>query len=141
MRFVFLFSVCLLSVLFLLPYCSRGHAPLLLSLGGWCLATYSFLVLPLLISANYKYPTRWLRNFFCSIPGNCCTYRWICFMCCVLSWFVLCCQKNYEYIEVIGFCLGCSVANQNCQMLISLICVENYVLLTYKQWFSLNFIS
>lgn len=62
-------TVCLLSVLFLLPYCSRGHAPLLLSLGGWCLATYSFLVLPLLISANYKYPTRWLRNFFCSIPG------------------------------------------------------------------------
>ncbi|KAG5898387.1 hypothetical protein JTB14_030365 [Gonioctena quinquepunctata] len=40
--------VCLLSVLFLLPYCSRGHAPLLFSLGGWCLATYSFLVLPVL---------------------------------------------------------------------------------------------
>ncbi|CAG9854473.1 unnamed protein product [Phyllotreta striolata] len=55
-------TVCLLSVVFLLPYCSRGHAPLLLSLGGWCLASYSFLVLPVLISANYKYPVRWLRQ-------------------------------------------------------------------------------
>ncbi|XP_057665130.1 RING finger protein 145 homolog [Diorhabda carinulata] len=55
-------TVCLLSVLFLLPYCSRGHSPLILSLGGWCLASYSFLVLPVLISANYKYPMRWLRQ-------------------------------------------------------------------------------
>ncbi|KAJ8970325.1 hypothetical protein NQ317_003336 [Molorchus minor] len=55
-------TVCLLSVLFLLPYCSRGHAPLLLSLGGWCVTTYSFLVLPVLISANYKYPVRCLRQ-------------------------------------------------------------------------------
>ncbi|XP_060536072.1 RING finger protein 145 homolog [Cylas formicarius] len=62
-------TVCLLSVLLLLPYCSRGHAPLLLSLGGWCLTTYSFLVLPLLISANYKYPVRWLRNISSKLPG------------------------------------------------------------------------
>ncbi|XP_017784221.1 PREDICTED: uncharacterized protein LOC108567925 isoform X1 [Nicrophorus vespilloides] len=62
-------TVCLLSVLFLLPYCSRGHAPLLLSLGGWCVATYSCLVIPLLISANYKYPTRWLKNVFYKLPG------------------------------------------------------------------------
>lgn len=66
----FLISVCLLSVLFLLPYCSRGHSPLLVSLGGWCVATYSFLVLPVLISANYKYPVKWLRKLFSKIPGK-----------------------------------------------------------------------
>ncbi|RZC35520.1 hypothetical protein BDFB_002239 [Asbolus verrucosus] len=63
-------TVCLLSVLFLLPYCSRGHAPLLVSLGGWCVATYSFLVLPVLISANYKYPVRWLRKLVAKLPGK-----------------------------------------------------------------------
>ncbi|KAJ3648922.1 hypothetical protein Zmor_020690 [Zophobas morio] len=62
-------TVCLLSVLFLLPYCSRGHSPLLVSLGGWCVATYSCLVLPVLISANYKYPVRWLRKLFSKIPA------------------------------------------------------------------------
>lgn len=62
-------TVCLLSVVFLLPYCSRNHAPLLLSLGGWCLASYSFLVLPVLISANYKYPVRWLRQLSSKIIG------------------------------------------------------------------------
>ncbi|CAH1169666.1 unnamed protein product [Phaedon cochleariae] len=67
-------TVCLLSVLFLLPYCSRGHAPLLLSLGGWCLATYSFLVLPVLISANYMYPVRWLRQL--SNKGSDLFLRW-----------------------------------------------------------------
>ncbi|KAF7277877.1 uncharacterized protein LOC143201283 [Rhynchophorus ferrugineus] len=61
-------TVCLLSILFLLPYCSRGHVPLLVSLGGWFVATYSFLVLPLLISANYKYPVRWLRSIRQNIP-------------------------------------------------------------------------
>lgn len=61
--FVYYFViVCLISVLLLLPYCSKGHAPLLFSLGGWCLTSYSCLVLPLLISANYKYPVRWLRR-------------------------------------------------------------------------------
>ncbi|KAH1006826.1 uncharacterized protein LOC109543538 isoform X1 [Dendroctonus ponderosae] len=62
-------TVCLLSVLFLLPYCSRGHAPLLVSLGSWFLTTYSFLVLPILISANYKYPVRWLRHIIRKLPG------------------------------------------------------------------------
>ncbi|KAL1501137.1 hypothetical protein ABEB36_006521 [Hypothenemus hampei] len=62
-------TVCLLSVLFLLPYCSRGHAPLLLSLGSWFVTTYSFLVLPILISANYKYPVRWLRHIISKLPG------------------------------------------------------------------------
>lgn len=62
-------TVCLLSVLLLLPYCSRGHAPLLVSLGGWCVASYSCLVLPLLISANYKYPVRWLRQLIQKFPG------------------------------------------------------------------------
>ncbi|KAK9874087.1 hypothetical protein WA026_002443 [Henosepilachna vigintioctopunctata] len=63
-------TVCLLSVLFLLPYCSRGHSPLLVSLGGWCVASYSFLVLPVLISANYKYPVRWLRSLASKLPGQ-----------------------------------------------------------------------
>ncbi|ERL91334.1 hypothetical protein D910_08666 [Dendroctonus ponderosae] len=63
-------TVCLLSVLFLLPYCSRGHAPLLVSLGSWFLTTYSFLVLPILISANYKYPVRWLRHIIRKLPGK-----------------------------------------------------------------------
>ncbi|GLV44662.1 TRC8 ring finger protein [Carabus blaptoides fortunei] len=62
-------TVCLLSVLFLLPYCGRGHAPLLLGLGGMWLATYSFLVLPVLISANYKYPVRWLRRLIQHSPA------------------------------------------------------------------------
>ncbi|KAK9704021.1 hypothetical protein QE152_g28535 [Popillia japonica] len=62
-------TVCLLSVLFLLPYCSKGHTPLLLSLGGWCLATYTCLVLPVLISANYKYPAKWLKKLINNIPG------------------------------------------------------------------------
>ncbi|CAH0551870.1 unnamed protein product [Brassicogethes aeneus] len=62
-------TVCLLSVLFLLPYCSRGHSPLLVSLGGWCVATYSCLVLPVMISANYKYPVRWIRQLIAKTPG------------------------------------------------------------------------
>ncbi|XP_018328894.1 uncharacterized protein LOC108739481 [Agrilus planipennis] len=62
-------TVCLLSVLFLLPYCSKGHTPLLLKLGGVWLVTYSCLVLPVLISANYKYPVRWLRMLLVNIPG------------------------------------------------------------------------
>ncbi|CAG9764831.1 unnamed protein product [Ceutorhynchus assimilis] len=61
-------TVCLLSVLFLLPYCSRGHTPILLIFGSWFLTTYSFLVLPLLISANYKYPVRWLRHIIRKLP-------------------------------------------------------------------------
>ncbi|XP_044745618.1 uncharacterized protein LOC123307398 [Coccinella septempunctata] len=60
-------TVCLLSILFLLPYFSRGHTPLLLSLGGWCVASYSFLVLPLLISANYKYQVRWIKTLVTKI--------------------------------------------------------------------------
>ncbi|XP_045460881.1 uncharacterized protein LOC123671202 [Harmonia axyridis] len=61
-------TVCLLSILFLLPYFSRGHTPLLLSLGGWCVASYSFLVLPVLISANYKYQVRWIKTIATKLP-------------------------------------------------------------------------
>ncbi|XP_067012374.1 E3 ubiquitin-protein ligase AMFR [Anabrus simplex] len=46
-------SVCLLSVVLLLPYLARGHASILV--GGVGLA-YSCLVIPMVISANYKYP-------------------------------------------------------------------------------------
>nr|XP_023022023.1 uncharacterized protein LOC111510351 [Leptinotarsa decemlineata] len=76
-------TVCLLSVLFLLPYCSRGHAPLLFSLGGWCLATYSCLVLPVLISANYKYPVRWLRRLGNKLVGLFVKYY-------VPAWYIMC---------------------------------------------------
>ncbi|CAG9789154.1 unnamed protein product [Diatraea saccharalis] len=50
--------VWLLSLVLLLPYWApRG---LLLALGGaWLMAAYTCLVLPVLISANYRYPARW----------------------------------------------------------------------------------
>ncbi|CAH2094543.1 unnamed protein product [Euphydryas editha] len=50
--------VWLISIVFLLPYWApRG---LLVALGGaWLMAAYTCLVLPLLISANYRYPARW----------------------------------------------------------------------------------
>ncbi|XP_049877528.1 uncharacterized protein LOC126374834 [Pectinophora gossypiella] len=50
--------VWLLSVVLLLPYWApRG---LLLALGGaWLMAAYTCLVVPVLISANYRYPARW----------------------------------------------------------------------------------
>lgn len=50
--------VWLISLVFLLPYWApRG---LLVALGGaWLMAAYTCLVIPLLISANYRYPARW----------------------------------------------------------------------------------
>ncbi|XP_050672038.1 uncharacterized protein LOC126970255 [Leptidea sinapis] len=50
--------VWLISLVLLLPYWApRG---LLVALGGaWLMAAYTCLVLPVLISANYKYPARW----------------------------------------------------------------------------------
>ncbi|KAJ8713910.1 hypothetical protein PYW08_007530 [Mythimna loreyi] len=50
--------VWLLSLVFLLPYWApRG---LLVALGGaWLMAAYTCLVVPVLISANYKYPATW----------------------------------------------------------------------------------
>ncbi|XP_026314970.1 uncharacterized protein LOC113226532 isoform X2 [Hyposmocoma kahamanoa] len=50
--------VWLLSVVLLLPYWApRG---LLVALGGaWLMAAYTCLVVPVLISANYRYPARW----------------------------------------------------------------------------------
>lgn len=50
--------VWLLSLVFLLPYWApRG---LLVALGGaWLMAAYTCLVVPVLISANYRYPARW----------------------------------------------------------------------------------
>lgn len=65
-------SVCLLSVLLLLPYCCKGCAPLIFSLGGVWLAMYTCFVLPILISANYKYPVRWIKHIFYVIPSKYC---------------------------------------------------------------------
>ncbi|XP_013139174.1 PREDICTED: uncharacterized protein LOC106103828 isoform X1 [Papilio polytes] len=50
--------VWLLSVVLLLPYWApRG---LFVALGGaWLMAAYTCLVVPVLISANYRYPARW----------------------------------------------------------------------------------
>ncbi|KOB75407.1 TRC8-like protein [Operophtera brumata] len=50
--------VWLLSLVLLLPYWApRG---LLVALGGaWLMAAYTCLVVPVLISANYRYPARW----------------------------------------------------------------------------------
>lgn len=57
-QFHYLISVWLLSVVLLLPYWApRG---LLVALGGaWLMAAYTCLVVPVLISANYRYPARW----------------------------------------------------------------------------------
>ncbi|XP_072930027.1 uncharacterized protein [Epargyreus clarus] len=51
-------TVWLISLVFLLPYWApRG---LFVALGGaWLMAAYTCLVLPVLISANYRYPARW----------------------------------------------------------------------------------
>lgn len=131
-------SVCLLSVLFLLPYCSRGHAPLLVSLGGWCVATYSFLVLPVLISANYKYPVRWLRQLMTKLIGkiqlvylefyfkvilfhslwfdfsefNCCVY--LCFAIYIIFWNI---RKMRKYFKCWKF-LNCFSAKT---------CLQQYI--------------
>ncbi|XP_015587581.1 uncharacterized protein LOC107264153 [Cephus cinctus] len=52
-------SVCLLSAVLLLPYCPRGPLPLLPSPAP---ALYSALVLPVVFSANYRYPVAILKT-------------------------------------------------------------------------------
>ncbi|XP_063216301.1 uncharacterized protein LOC134527506 isoform X2 [Bacillus rossius redtenbacheri] len=49
-------TVCLLSVVLLLPYLARGHIPLMVGSMG---LAYSCLVLPMVVSINYKYPLAW----------------------------------------------------------------------------------
>ncbi|KAF5308162.1 hypothetical protein FQR65_LT06342 [Abscondita terminalis] len=61
-------TVCLLTILLLLPYCFKGQVPLILRLGGVWLITYSCIVLPLLISANYMYPIKWLKWLTSNAP-------------------------------------------------------------------------
>lgn len=58
LKVTFNVSVWLLSLVLLLPYWApRG---LLVALGGaWLMAAYTCLVVPVLISANYKYPASW----------------------------------------------------------------------------------
>jgi hypothetical protein len=60
-------TVCLLSVVLLLPYFARGHASVLVSSMG---IAYSCLVLPMVISANYKYSVNGLRPMIANIKGK-----------------------------------------------------------------------
>ncbi|XP_043274299.1 E3 ubiquitin-protein ligase synoviolin A-like [Venturia canescens] len=52
-------SVCLLSAVLLLPYCPRGPLPLLPPPAP---TLYSVLVLPVVLSANYRYPVSALKT-------------------------------------------------------------------------------
>lgn len=52
-------SVCLLSAVLLLPYCPRGPLPLLPSPAP---VLYSAFVLPVVLSANYRYPVPTLKT-------------------------------------------------------------------------------
>jgi len=61
-------TVCLLSVVLLLPYFARGHASVLVSSMG---IAYSCLVLPMVISANYKYSVNGLRPMIVNIREKC----------------------------------------------------------------------
>jgi hypothetical protein len=63
----FVLAVCLLSVVLLLPYFARGHASVLVSSVG---IAYSCLVLPMVISANYKYSVNGLRPMIVNIKGK-----------------------------------------------------------------------
>lgn len=60
-------TVCLLSVVLLLPYFARGHASVLVSSMG---IAYSCLVLPMVISANYKYSVNGFRPMIANIKGE-----------------------------------------------------------------------
>jgi hypothetical protein len=64
---MYYFAVCLLSVVLLLPYFARGHASVLVSSMG---IAYSCLVLPMVISANYKYSLSGLRPMVINIKGK-----------------------------------------------------------------------
>lgn len=59
-------SVCLLSAILLLPYCPRGPLPLLPPPAP---ALYSALVLPFVLSANYRYPVSALKTIVEGIKG------------------------------------------------------------------------
>ncbi|XP_059471160.1 E3 ubiquitin-protein ligase RNF139-like [Neocloeon triangulifer] len=59
-------SVCLLSVILLLPYLVRSHASSLLVSTATNLV-YSCLVLPIVVSAHYKYPLSGLGSVFGTI--------------------------------------------------------------------------
>uniref|UniRef100_A0A1B6JAG1 RING-type domain-containing protein n=1 Tax=Homalodisca liturata TaxID=320908 RepID=A0A1B6JAG1_9HEMI len=61
-------TVCLLSIVLLLPYLAGGHASILV--GGVGLG-YSCLVLPMVISANYKYPVSLLKAFVVKLKERC----------------------------------------------------------------------
>ncbi|KAG7204230.1 hypothetical protein KM043_002058 [Ampulex compressa] len=60
-------SVCLLSAVLLLPYCPRGPLPLLPSPAP---VLYSALVLPVVLSANYRYPVSALRTIVQMVKGG-----------------------------------------------------------------------
>ncbi|XP_014610516.1 PREDICTED: uncharacterized protein LOC106790259 [Polistes canadensis] len=60
-------SVCLLSAVLLLPYCPRGPLPLLPSPAP---ALYSALVLPVVFSANYRYPVYTLKALVEATAGG-----------------------------------------------------------------------
>jgi len=59
-------SVCLLSAVLLLPYCPRGPLPLLPSPAP---VLYSALVLPVVLSANYRYPVPTLKTLAEAVKG------------------------------------------------------------------------
>lgn len=60
-------AVCLLSVVLLLPYLAGGHASIFVGGVGLC---YSCLVLPMVISANYRYPVSALKAFAIKVEGK-----------------------------------------------------------------------
>ncbi|XP_046492335.1 RING finger protein 145 homolog [Neodiprion pinetum] len=60
-------SVCLLSAILLLPYCPRGPLPLLPPPAP---ALYSALVLPVVLSANYRYPVSALKTIVEATKGG-----------------------------------------------------------------------
>lgn len=60
-------SVCLLSAVLLLPYCPRGPLPLLPSPAP---LLYTVLVLPVVLSANYRYPVTTLKTVVQLVKGS-----------------------------------------------------------------------
>lgn len=60
-------SVCLLSAVLLLPYCPRGPLPLLPSPAP---VLYSAFVLPVVLSANYRYPVPTLKTLAEAAKGT-----------------------------------------------------------------------
>lgn len=60
-------SICLLSAVLLLPFCPRGPLPLLPPPAP---ALYSALVLPVVLSANYRYPVSALKTLVEAARGQ-----------------------------------------------------------------------